>query len=165
VRLVAATNRDLEEAGRNGGFRQDLYYRLNVVTLTMPPLRERRDDIPLLANYFVQKHALDTGRKVIGLSGDARACLMQYDWPGNIRELENAVQRAVVLGSTEKILPEDLPEAVAEAESPESPGSTHFNDAVREAKRHIILKAIEQTAGNRSGLPNCSACTRAISTG
>jgi Nif-specific regulatory protein len=148
IRLIAATNRDLEEASRACEFRPDLYYRLNVVSLTTPPLRERREDIPLLASYFVQKHAAAVGRNVIGLSGEARACLMHYDWPGNIRELENAVERAVVLGCTERILPEDLPEAVAEAELPTPAGGTHFNDAVREAKRHIVLKAIEQAAGN-----------------
>jgi transcriptional regulator with GAF, ATPase, and Fis domain len=148
IRLIAATNRDLEEASRSGGFRQDLYYRLNVVLLTTPALRERREDIPLLANYFVQKHAAAVGRKVIGLSADARACLMHYDWPGNVRELENAIERAVVLGSTEKILPEDLPETVAEAERPAEPGNTRFNDAVKEAKKEIVLKAIEHAGGN-----------------
>jgi len=148
VRLIAATNRDLEEASRSGGFRQDLYYRLNVVSLTTPPLRERREDIPLLANYFIQKHVAAVGRQVIGLSGEARACLMHYDWPGNVRELENAIERAVVLGSTEKILPEDLPEVVAEAERPVAAGDTHFNHAVKEAKKQIVLKAIEQAAGN-----------------
>ncbi len=148
IRLVAATNRDLEAASRSGGFRQDLYYRLNVVALTTPPLRERREDIRLLASYLVQKHATAVGRKVIGLSTEARACLMHYDWPGNIRELENAIERAVVLGSTEQILPEDLPEAVLEAGSPEEAGGTCFNDAVKEAKKQIVLKAIEQAAGN-----------------
>ena len=148
IRLIAATNRDLEEASRNGAFRQDLYYRLNVVTLITPPLRERREDIPLLANYFVQKHGTAVGRKVIGLSGEARACLMHYDWPGNIRELENAIERAVVLGCTEKILLEDLPEAVAEVERPVEAGSTRFNDAVKEAKKQIVLRVIEQASGN-----------------
>ena len=104
----------------------------------------------MLANYFIQKHAAAVGRKVIGLSKEARACLMHYDWPGNVRELENAIERAAVLGSTEMLLAEDLPEAVAEAEHPGLAGGTHFNDAVKEAKKQIVRKAIEQAAGNYS---------------
>ena len=84
----------------------------------------------------------------MGLSGEARTCLMQYDWPGNIRELANAIERAVVLGSTDKILPEDLPESVLETEHAEEAGGTRFNDAVKEAKKQIVLKAIEQAGGN-----------------
>ncbi len=155
VRVVAATNRDLEEAVRTGGFRQDLYYRLNVVSFEMPPLRERREDIPLLASYFVSKYAAKFKRKVTGLSPEARACLVAYDWPGNIRELENAVERAVVLGSTDRVLPEDLPETVLDAApDPSAPGAdtappvTRYHDALREAKRQLILRALEQSAGS-----------------
>jgi transcriptional regulator with GAF, ATPase, and Fis domain len=148
LRLIAATNRDLEGASRNGGFRQDLYYRLNVVALTVPPLRERREDVPLLAAYLIQKHAAAVGRKVLGLSAEARACLVRYDWPGNVRELGNAIERAVVLGATERILPEDLPEAVTEAGTAAEASGAHFNNAVREAKRNIVLKAMEQAGGN-----------------
>jgi len=120
-----------------------------VVSLTAPPLRERREDIPLLANYFVQKHAAAVGRKVIGLSGEARGRLIHYAWPGNVRELENAIERAVVLGSAEKILAEDLPEVVFEEQCPASSGGTHsFSDAVREAKRQIIMSAVEQSGHN-----------------
>ena len=155
VRVVAATNRDLEEAVRAGGFRQDLYYRLNVVSFEMPPLRERREDIPLLASYFVAKYAARFKRKVTGISREARDCLTGYDWPGNVRELENAVERAVVLGSAESVLPEDLPETVLEAgghggadAGPVSPGVTKYHEAVREAKRRLILQALEQSAGS-----------------
>ncbi|HEX8335983.1 MAG TPA: sigma 54-interacting transcriptional regulator, partial [Pyrinomonadaceae bacterium] len=153
VRVVAATNRDLEEAVRRGEFRQDLYYRLNVVSFEMPPLRERREDIPLLASYFVSKYAAKFKRKVTGLSPEARACLVAYDWPGNVRELENAVERAVVLGSTDRVLPEDLPETVLDA-APDStaaeaaPPATRYHDALREAKRQLILRALEQSAGS-----------------
>ena len=155
VRVVAATNRDLEEAVRKGGFRQDLYYRLNVVSFEMPPLRERREDIPLLASYFVAKYAAKFKRRVTGLSPEARACLVNYDWPGNVRELENAVERAVVLGSTDRVLPEDLPETVLDA-APEpsphgpdaAPSFTRYHDALREAKRQLILRALEQSSGN-----------------
>src|SRR5829696_8616158 len=155
VRVVAATNRDLEEAVRSGGFRQDLYYRLNVVSFEMPPLRERREDIPLLASYFVSKYAAKFKRRVTGLSPEARACLTNYDWPGNVRELENAVERAVVLGSTDRVLPEDLPETVLDAapgpsapDAAAAPPVTRYHDALREAKRQLILRALEQSSGS-----------------
>jgi Nif-specific regulatory protein len=116
IRLIAATNKDLGEAIQSGAFRQDLYYRLNVVSLTMPALRERREDIPLLANYFAMIFSEKSKRKVIGISEDARARLLAYDWPGNIRELGNAIERAVVMGSSDLVFPEDLPEAVLEVQ-------------------------------------------------
>jgi Nif-specific regulatory protein len=148
IRLIAATNKDLEEAIRQGTFRQDLYYRLNVVSLSMPPLRERREDIPLLASYFVQKYSDKCNRKVRGISGEARARLTNYDWPGNVRELENAIERAVVLGTTDLILPEDLPEAALETAVPASGVVANYHDAVTEAKKQLILKAVEQADGN-----------------
>jgi Nif-specific regulatory protein len=151
IRLIAATNKDLEEAIRQGSFRQDLYYRLNVVALSMPPLRERREDISLLASYFVQKYSEKCNRKVMGISSEARSRLTSYDWPGNVRELENAIERAVVLGTTEVILPEDLPEAALETETMESGvggGVAKYHEAVAEAKKQLILKAVEQAAGN-----------------
>ena len=148
VRVIAATNRDLEEAVRNSTFRQDLYYRLNVVSFEMPALRERREDIPLLASYFVGKYGDKFKRRVTGISPEARACLVNYDWPGNVRELENAVERAVVLGSTERLLPEDLPETVLEAEQPAGVASTQYHEAVKEAKKQLILRAVEQADGN-----------------
>jgi Nif-specific regulatory protein len=153
VRVIAATNRDLEQAVRAGTFRQDLYYRLNVVSFEMPALRDRREDIPLLANFFATKYAGRFKRRVTGLAPAARDCLVSYDWPGNVRELENAVERAVVLGSTERILPEDLPETILESRpSPEGAGeagapSNNYHDAVREAKRQIIQRAVEQAGG------------------
>jgi Nif-specific regulatory protein len=148
IRLIAATNKDLEEAIRQGSFRQDLYYRLNVVALSMPPLRERREDISLLASYFVQKYSDKCNRKVSGISSEARARLSSYDWPGNVRELENAIERAVVLGATEVILPEDLPEAALETDVPSTGGVAKYHEAVAEAKKQLILKAVEQAAGN-----------------
>ncbi|OLE55823.1 MAG: hypothetical protein AUG51_01385 [Acidobacteria bacterium 13_1_20CM_3_53_8] len=148
IRLVAATNRDLAEAAKQGSFRQDLYYRLNVVSFHMPGLRERREDIPLLASYFVKKYAEKCNRRVLGISQEARARLMQYDWPGNVRELENAIERAVVLGSSERILPEDLPEVLLETDAPASVGTTKYHEAVAEVKKQLILKAVEQSEGN-----------------
>ncbi|HYK22067.1 MAG TPA: sigma 54-interacting transcriptional regulator, partial [Pyrinomonadaceae bacterium] len=111
LRVIAATNKNLEEAIEAGQFRQDLYYRLNVVSLEMPALRERREDIMLLANYFADRYSTKCNRRLNGFSSEARACLTSYDWPGNVRELENAIERAVVLGTTDLILAEDLPEA------------------------------------------------------
>jgi Nif-specific regulatory protein len=148
IRLIAATNKDLEEAIRQGTFRQDLYYRLNVVSLSMPPLRERREDIPLLASYFVQKYSDKCNRKVRGISSEARVRLTNYDWPGNVRELENAIERAVVLGTTDLILPEDLPEAALETAVPASGGVANYHEAVTEAKKQLILKAVEQAEGS-----------------
>jgi Nif-specific regulatory protein len=148
VRLITATNRDLEEEVKKGRFREDLFYRLNVVSLRMPSLRERREDIPLLASYFAAKFSQRSNRAVLGVSPHARACLMSYDWPGNVRELENAIERAVVLGSSDMILPEDLPEAVLEKAELAGASMTAFHDALREAKKQLILNAFEAAQGN-----------------
>lgn len=148
IRLIAATNRNLEEAMAAGIFRQDLYYRLNVVQLEMPPLRDREEDIPLLANYFAAKYGEKCNRRVLGISVEAQRRLVDYDWPGNVRELENAVERAVVLGTTERLLPEDLPEAVLEREATPTSSPTSYHEAVAQTKKEIILKAIEQAKGN-----------------
>jgi Nif-specific regulatory protein len=148
IRVITATNRNLEEAVRQGTFRQDLYYRLNVVSLEMPPLRERPEDISLLANYFASKYAKKCNRRVTGISAEAQACLVGYDWPGNVRELENAIERAVVLGATERILPEDLPESVLEAEPSETAPGTKYHEAVAQTKKQIILSAMQQAKGS-----------------
>jgi Nif-specific regulatory protein len=146
VRIIAATNRNLEEAIKSGRFREDLYYRLNVISLALPPLRERRDDIPLLAYYFVEKYSRKCKRHVSGISPEARACLVAYDWPGNVRELENAVERAIVLGNTEVIVPEDLPESLLNDSVPEK--LPDYHEAMNEMKKKIILGAIEKASGN-----------------
>jgi Nif-specific regulatory protein len=148
VRLITATNRDLEEEVKAGRFREDLYYRLNVVSLRMPSLRDRRSDISLLASYFAAKFAKRSNRVVLGISPQARACLLNYDWPGNVRELENAIERAVVLGSSELILPEDLPESILEKAEPVASAVNAFHDAVRETKKQLIINAVEQAHGN-----------------
>jgi Nif-specific regulatory protein len=150
VRVIAATNKDLQQAINNGGFRPDLYYRLNVVSFEMPPLRERRDDIPILADHFVRKYAQKFKRRVAGLSPPAAACLRAYDWPGNVRELENAIERAVVLGATDTILPEDLPESVLESATPTTAGAgaSQYHEAIKQAKRQLILRAVEQAGGS-----------------
>jgi len=148
IRLIAATNRNLEKAIEQGGFREDLYYRLNVVTLLMPPLRERREDIPLLASYFAMKHSDKCKRQIRGITAEARAALMAYDWHGNVRELENAIERAVVLGSGDFIQPEDLPEVILETESTTDSISTKYHQAVKEAKKQLILQAFDEAGGN-----------------
>jgi Nif-specific regulatory protein len=166
ARLIAATNKDLEAAIQSREFREDLFFRLNVLPLTMPPLRLRREDIPLLADYFVTKYAAKCQRRIKGVTAAARSCLERYDWPGNVRELESAIQRAVVMAATEFITPEDLPDDVLESEAADADASAtpapdvqkairavmaptpKYHDAVREAKKQVIINAIEQASGN-----------------
>jgi Nif-specific regulatory protein len=148
IRLIAASNRNLDEAVKANLFRQDLYYRLNVVCVTLPPLRERREDIPLLAAFFVQRFSTEANRPVAGLSPETHALLRNYDWPGNVRELQNAVERAVVLGSSDHIRPEDLPEALVETNQPAHSGILRYHEAVNSVKRELIIRAIEQAGGS-----------------
>ncbi len=152
IRLIAATNRNLELAIKDGGFREDLYYRLNVLRLNMPPLRERREDILPLAMFFAAKYGQQCNRKIKGISAQAQTCLQNYEWPGNVREIENAIERAVVLGTTDTIQLEDLPEDVIETISSPQPASgdatRNFYEAVNEAKKQLILNAYEQAQGN-----------------
>ena len=148
IRLIAATNRDLEEAVRKGEFRQDLYYRLAVVKMTMPTLRERREDIPMLTRHFVQKHAIRCRVKAKPISREAMATLVNYEWPGNVRELENAIERALVMGSSDMVLPEDLPESLLEQNAPEEITEGKYHASVKELKKQLILDAVEQTGGN-----------------
>jgi two-component system, NtrC family, response regulator HydG len=148
IRLLTATNRNLEDLITQGLFRQDLFYRLNVLRLEMPPLRERQDDIPLLAKYFAAKYGEKCNRKIRSISLEAQKHLLSYDWPGNVRELENAIERAVVLGTTDLILLEDLPESILETESRTMTAPTRFHEAVAATKKQIIIQAMEQTKGN-----------------
>ena len=152
IRLVAATNKKLASAVAAGEFRKDLFYRLNVVTLTMPALRERAEDIPQLAEHFLAKSSRKSKTRIKELSDEALACLVKYDWPGNVRELENAIESALVLGASDTILPEDLPEAVLESgpASPDEPAdeSGNYLRSVKENKRQTILQALQQTNGS-----------------
>jgi Nif-specific regulatory protein len=148
IRVIAATNKDLQQAVQEGAFRQDLYYRLNVVCLTMPPLREHKEDIPFLANHFTAKYSERCNRRVLGISPEAQPVLLEYDWPGNIRELENAIERAVALGSSEMILLEDLPETLLETSSPYTTRTSTYHEAVRQLKRQLILNAMDQSDGS-----------------
>jgi Nif-specific regulatory protein len=148
VRFLAATNKDLQKAVREERFRADLFHRLNVISLTLPPLREHPEDIALLAEHFAARYAKKCSRNVKGFSPEARACLMQYDWPGNIRELENAMERAIVIGSSDFILPEDLPETLLETIPPSSLAPTKYHEAIRDLKKQMILNAFEQAGGS-----------------
>ncbi len=148
ARFIAATNKDLQKAVREEKFRLDLFYRLNVVSLSMPALRDRPEDIALLADHFISRYSARANRKVRGLSPAARAALAAYDWPGNIRELENAIERAIVVGASEFILPEDLPEALADTSAHFSTGTVGFHESVRSVKKQLILQALEQSQGS-----------------
>ena len=143
IRLLAATNRDLEQAVQKGDFRRDLYYRLNVVSLKAPALRDRPEDTLPLAEHFARKYAAECGRKIIGLAPQARAYLQSYSWPGNVRELENAIERAVVLGSADMVLAEDLPEHIRESR-PAAVSASMYEEAVEAAKRQVVLQAFDQ---------------------
>jgi transcriptional regulator with GAF, ATPase, and Fis domain len=145
IRLIAATNCNLEQAVREGKFRQDLYYRLAVLKITMPTLRDRQEDIPMLVRHFVQKHAKRCKVKPRPISREALSCLVNYDWPGNVRELENAIERALVLGNSEMILPEDLPESLLERTPQPEMTEAKYHAAVKELKKHLIIDAVEQT--------------------
>jgi len=147
ARVIAATNKNLDEAIKAGHFRQDLYYRLNVVSVVVPPLRERPDDIPLLAMYFAARYSEKCKRPLKGISAAARSLLMSYSWPGNVRELENAIEHAIVLGTGEEIVPDDLPEALLEVE-PAEPSSMKYHDRINELKKQMIADAVKQSRGS-----------------
>ena len=146
ARVVAATNKNLEQAIKSGEFRQDLYYRLNVVSIVSPPLREHREDIPLLALHFANEYAAKCKRSFKGIAAKARSLLLQYSWPGNVRELENAIEHAIVLGLTEEILPEDLPDALLEEQASALAGRYH--DTLNQTKKQLVLKALDEAKGS-----------------
>src|SRR5579883_128392 len=147
VRVIAATNRNLEAEVRRGAFREDLFHRINVVAVRTPPLRDRRDDVPLLARHFVERAAARCKRRVRGISPDAERCLAAYSWPGNVRELENAIERAVALGESDYILPEDLPETVLDSAQAAGAGGA-YQSSVGGAKREAILRAWAEANGD-----------------
>jgi Nif-specific regulatory protein len=148
VRVIAATNRSLEDEVKNGKFRSDLFFRLNVVQIKVPPLRERKSDISLLAQHFVHKYSERCHRKVVGLSSEAGKILLEGEWQGNVRELENVIERAVVLGTTDKILPEDLPNEMVERAAPNADFNGDFYEQVKQAKQTIVLSAVQNSGGN-----------------
>jgi transcriptional regulator with GAF, ATPase, and Fis domain len=147
IRLLSATNRDLEAAVKSGEFRADLYYRLAVISLKMPPLRDCREDIPALGAYFAAKCSQKVNRQVVGISAPARSRLLEYDWPGNVRELQNVIERAVVLGTEDSIRDEDLPEWLCVAGAAGEVPACRYREAITQMKRQVILKALEQAHG------------------
>lgn len=157
VRLLAATNRDIEADVASGAFRQDLYYRLNVIRLVLPPLRERRDDIPLMAERFLKRFAGEMGKDVTGFTADAMRALERYAFPGNVRELENIIERSVALASTRSLGLGDLPAEVSGAASAPAaellslpPEGVKLDEVMNEAERRLLVLALERTDGNRT---------------
>lgn len=144
VRVIAATDRDLGAAAQEATFRPDLYFRLRVLSVEVPPLRQRREDIALLANYFRLEQSARQKRRVLGITAAARDCLLRYHWPGNVRQLECAIESAVAVGSTEGILPEDLPEAVLPAGDAPDDLVPRYHREVHETRRELVLKAYQQ---------------------
>jgi DNA-binding NtrC family response regulator len=151
VRLVAATNRDLEKAMKNGSFREDLYYRLNVVTVAIPPLRERKEDIPALMEDFIKKYSMENGKKITGVSAETRDLLMRYSYPGNVRELENIIERAVVLAKSETITSAEIPLHLKTVEIEEkicvAKRDGSLTDTLETLERGIIIEAMKAAGG------------------
>ncbi|MEO8073267.1 MAG: sigma 54-interacting transcriptional regulator, partial [Acidobacteriota bacterium] len=150
IRLLAATNRNLGEEVKKGSFREDLFFRLNVVQIQVPPLRERKTDILLLARHFTKKYSEICKRKVNGISQQAEQTLVRHEWRGNVRELENAIERAIVLGSDKVIRPEDLPFEIVDNAAVENNSSLDLSQQLKIAKSKIILNAIKEADGNYS---------------
>ena len=157
VRIIAATNQQLEPLVREGKFREDLFYRLNVVTITLPPLRERREDIPLLANHFFQKFSEEYKKAISHISPEALEILTQYSWPGNVRELENTIERAVILSVHPIILPEDLPQKLLDIVPDKRlddlkkryPLMSDKLLSLKDVEKNYVLKVLKETKGNK----------------
>lgn len=150
VRILAATNRDLAAEVKAGNFREDLYYRLNVVTLFVPPLRERKGDIPLLVAHFVRKFAEKNRRTVEAVTPRCMELLVQYGWPGNVRELENAIERGVILMRGDQLSEKSLPLPIQKQEEKEPENNAGPASSLQEAERLLILQTLEETGGNKS---------------
>jgi transcriptional regulator with PAS, ATPase and Fis domain len=150
VRIIAATNRDLDDAVKEGRFRQDLYHRLNVVPITLAGLRERTEDIPILAHYFMDRYAKEAKKSFSEIDADALKQLCAYDWPGNVRELGNVIERAVVLGRGPQLALQDLPSRVVASIAQPSLTTRSYRDAMEYYRRGLILAALERCHGNRA---------------
>lgn len=149
VRIIAATNRNLEEEVKKGTFREDLYYRLNVIHIHVPALRERKDDIPLLVSKFLEKFSAENEKQIKGISAQARSAIYNYDWPGNVRELRNCIESAVVMCGTDEIQIEDLPPAVSKAGTEKSI-VIPANSTLDEAEKIVILQTLAANKNNKS---------------
>jgi transcriptional regulator with GAF, ATPase, and Fis domain len=149
VRIIAATNRDLQEALTKRSFREDLYHRLNVIALRLPPLRERKEDIPVLVHYFLKKFSTETGRSVSAISDQVLRGLVAYDWPGNVRELANVIERAVVLGLMPAPNSGELSVSLSAGASA-ADQRVSYRDGVNAARMELVHKALAKTGGNRA---------------
>jgi two-component system response regulator AtoC len=152
VRLISATNKNLEEMVKAGTFREDLYFRLKVFEIWLPPLRDRPEDVPLLAQSFVREFAAENEKKVEGVTPDTLEVLMRYNWPGNVRELRTAMEHAVVLCRGDRITPRDLPPAVRRTpeEAAATPVPARMGLNVHEAEKQLIIRALKAAGGNRT---------------
>ena len=153
VRIVAATNKKLEEQVKDGNFREDLYYRLNVVNINVPPLRSRREDVEPLSRFFLEKYISETGKKITDLSPRALSCLLAHDWPGNVRELQNAIERAVVLSKGSVLTPRDFPQGMQGDDQiclqiPEKGGS--LTDILEDLERQLIIQTLQREDGSQT---------------
>ena len=150
VRVIAATNRDLNGDIRAGRFREDLYYRLNVVPITLPPLRERKEDIPELTDFFLQRFSKETKKNFSEMTEEAAEKLLAYNWPGNVRELANVIERAVVLGQGPEVMLHDLPPGIVGTNQGSLSPDLSYHEAIDAARREMVLKALAQAQGNRT---------------
>jgi DNA-binding NtrC family response regulator len=150
LRLIAATNRDLEAAIKNGTYREDLYHRVNVIAFTLPPLRQRKEDIPALADYFLRQFSSETKKHFAAIADDARGKLLAYDWPGNVRELANVIERAVVLGEGPQLTIHHLPARVVGAQPANVPKELSYHDAINSYRRELVVRALADAQGNRA---------------
>jgi DNA-binding NtrC family response regulator len=152
VRIIAATNRNLEAAVKEGRFREDLYYRINVVPIVLPPLRGRKEDVPALAQFFMQRFSDESKKNFTEISQEAMEALMAYDWPGNVRELANVIERSVVLGQPPTLQIEDLSPAIVAADTEAGNRSMwpSYHESIDEYRREVIVNALAQTQGNRA---------------
>ena len=156
VRVISATNKDMKKAVADSQFREDLYYRLNVVSIELPPLRERKEDIPLLAEHFLNKFAVENQKEIIDFSPGATDFLLKYEWPGNVRELENAVERAVILANNSYIEARDMPQ-----ENVPMTSSSSVEKSLRESEKKCILAILKETRGNFSEAARTLGISRA----
>ena len=150
VRIIAATNRDLDRAVKEGRFREDLYHRLNVVSINLPPLRERKEDIPVLAQSFLQRFSREAKKNFADISREAQEKLLAYDWPGNVRELANVIERAIVLGQGPEMTPHDLPHRIIGTDPKTPTESLSYHEAMTASRRELIKRALDQAQGNRA---------------
>jgi DNA-binding NtrC family response regulator len=150
IRIIAATNQDLHKAVQEGRFREDLFFRLNVVTIPLPPLRERNEDIPLLTDFFLRRACNTLKKPPMKISSVALDHLKRYHWPGNVRELGNLIERAAVLATGDEIMPQDLPLQTALTQTDENHWGKSYHDAVRSFQREMIQRALQRTSGNQA---------------